>query len=345
MKTEPNDKVWREIGRYAQTCPSPHNTQPYRLKINGPADAEVVFLPRRGLPVGDPLGRFTWLTAGIFIEICSIAAHSLGFELHVTYHLDPMYPDGDVETPQVIAELKLEASSHKADLDAGLIMKRHTSRLPYDGKPIPQAVILELQQEAEKFGHSFEVRTDRESIRRTIELNKQALFHDLDNDTIRTELIKWLRFDEREALLMRDGLSAKCLHFSGRLLKSFFFHHGFWRFPVVGSIVGVIYKSTMKGIGTIGWLRGDYRTIDDWVRAGHVMIRLWLILTKHGLYWHPYGSVITSESARQNMLKYMKLADEEGGANMVWLLLRMGSSEQPPISERLPLEEVILCGY
>ena len=45
--------------------------------------AELVFLPRRGLPVGDPLGRFTRLTVGIFAEICSMAAHGKGLEFRV----------------------------------------------------------------------------------------------------------------------------------------------------------------------------------------------------------------------------------------------------------------------
>jgi hypothetical protein len=73
------------------------------------------------------------------------------------------------------------------------------------------------------------------------------------------------------------------------------------------------------------------------------MIRLWLMLTSHGYYWHPYGSVITSERARLNMIKYLDLPDEAGGENMVWLLLRLGHSAAPPRSLRLPLEEIVLC--
>jgi hypothetical protein len=104
----------------------------------------------------------------------------------------------------------------------------------------------------------------------------------------------------------------------------------------------VIYGATMKGIGTIGWIQGVYVTPEDWVRAGIVMIRLWLIVTKHGYFWHPYGSVITSENARQNMIKYLNIGDEQRGSHMVWLLLRLGRSAEPPVSERLPLEDVLL---
>jgi hypothetical protein len=339
-----NSNPWLEIARYAQRAPSPHNTQPFRLKVQNLEQAEVVFLPRRGLYVADPLGRFTWLTAGIFVEICSVAAHSLGFELDVTFDYSPMYANGDVETPQTIARLRLIQSQTKiADLDARLILDRQTSRLPYDGSVCSPEVIDALKAEAQGLGHSFETRVDPQAIDWVIELNKQALFHDLDDADIRTELTKWLRFSSREEDLCRDGLSARCMMFSGMLLRSFFMNHEFWRMPVVRDIVGKVYGSTMKGIGTIGWLRGRYVTNRDWVAAGKVMIRLWLILTRHGYYWHPYGSVITSENARQNMIRYLNLPDEAQGENMVWLLLRLGRSGPPPVSYRLPLEEIALC--
>jgi hypothetical protein len=338
-------RTWLEIGHYVQRVPSPHNTQPYRLKIVNNEEAQVVFLPRRGLYVADPLGRFTWLTGGIFVEICSIAAHALGFDLDATYDYSPMYPNGDVETPQTIAHLRLiPAASPPVDLDAALIMQRQTSRLPYDGTTCPPQVIAELKAEAARFGHEFETRVDAEAIRWVVELNKQALFHDLDDDGQRTELVKWLRFDQREESLMKDGLSARCLTFNGPLLRSFFMHHRFWTMPGIRSVVGTVYGATMKGIGTIGWLRGRYVTNEDWVTAGKVMIRLWLVLTRRGYYWHPYGSVITSEQARRNMIEYLKLPDEAGGERMVWLLLRLGRSAEPPRSLRLPYEEIVLCG-
>ena len=336
---------WHQIAPYAQRCPSPHNTQPFRLRIVDEREAELLFLPRRGLPTADPLGRFTWLTAGVFAEIVAIAAHGLGYELQAAWDFSPMYPCGDTETPQVLARLTLtEAAEPVPDLDPQLIIDRHTSRLPYDGSIVSAEVIEELKVEAERLGHRFETRSDKQAIAHVVELNRQALFHDLDNDPLRDELTKWLRYDAREEDLMRDGLSARCLTFSPRLFRSFFTRHHFWTLPGVRNVVGLVYGATMKGIGTIGWLRGPYRHPRDWVVAGRCMIRLWLMLTRHGIYWHPYGSVITSEDARTNMIRMLGLSEEAGGENMVWLLLRLGRSKEPPLSHRLPLEEVILCG-
>jgi hypothetical protein len=342
---ETRSAPWREIARYAVSCPSPHNTQPFRLRIINDAEAEIVFLPRRGLWVADPEGRFTWLTAGIFAEICSIAAHGLGFELDCRTDFSAMYRGGDTETPQVISRLTLRpAAAPVADLDPQLILDRHTSRLPYDGQAIPEALLSEMQAEALRTGHRFEARSDRQAIDWVIELNRQALFHDMENVPVRKELVRWLRFGTREEDITGDGLSARCLGFSAPLLRSFFTSPGFWTLPGIKSLVGFIYGRSMKGVGTIGWLRGPYVSMDDWFRAGTTMFRLWLIVTRHGYYWQPYGSVITSDEARANMIRYFDMPDERGGADMVWLLLRLGKSEAPPLSHRLPYEDIILCG-
>ncbi|WP_214470073.1 hypothetical protein [Mesorhizobium sp. dw_380] len=337
--------TWREIARYAVSCPSPHNTQPFRLRIRSDSEADIIFLPRRGLWVADPHGRFTWLTAGIFAEICAIAAHGLGYELDCSTDFSGMYPGGDTETPQIISRLTLmQVAGPVADFDPQLMLDRHTSRLPYDGHAIPEALLLDMQAEAQRTGHRFEARSDGQAIDRVIELNRQALFHHMMNAPIRNELVRWLRFGTREEDITGDGLSARCLGFSARLLKSFFTSPGFWTLPGIKSLVGFVYGRSMRGVGTIGWLRGPYVTMEDWFNAGTTMFRLWLIVTRHGYYWQPYGSVITSDEARTNMISYFGMPDEKGGADMVWLLLRLGKSETPPLSCRLPFEDIILCG-
>lgn len=335
--------MWREIARYLATCPSPHNTQPFRLKVISPSEAEIVFLATRGLPVADPLGRFTWLTAGIFLEIARIAAHGLGYELDHHETFAPMYADGDTTSPQLISRLMLiPVLSKIEDMDPALILARHTSRLPYDGNPIPQALIDEMQAEAVRSPHKFETRSDKRSIDFVIEVNRQALFHDMENDDIRLELVHWLRFGQREEDITHDGLSARCLGFNGRLLKSFFTQPKFWTLPGIKQLVGMLYGSSMTGVGTIGWLRGPYAWPRDWMAAGRTMFRLWLIVTRHGYYWHPYGSVITSDEARGNMIRSFGMPAEKPD-DYVWLLLRLGKSPAPPLSYRIPTEEIMLC--
>ena len=102
MTTHTN--VWLELAEYARWAPSPHNTQPSRLKIVSDDVAELWFLPARGLPIGDPEGRFTHLTFGIFVEILTIAARAQGYDIEAAFEGKPLYGGGGA--PEKIAELR-----------------------------------------------------------------------------------------------------------------------------------------------------------------------------------------------------------------------------------------------
>lgn len=334
------DNIWYELAEYARWAPSPHNTQPSRLKIIDDKNAELWFVRNRGLSSGDPKGRFTFLTFGIFVEILKIAASHEGHVLSYEYADKPLYSSDD--DMQFIAKLKLSEGAVPDELGLETIRNRRTSRLPYDETEVSEEVIKELNAQAEKYNNTIHTRRDKESIKYVIELNKDSLFYDLEHEEYRKELREWLRYSHDEAVQKKDGLAAETMHISGKLLHSFMFRHRIYTTPIIKQIVQKIYMKTMKGISTVAWIQGPYENQSDWIKTGHLMIRLWLIMAKHDLYWQPYGSIITNEESRADMIKKFNIVDEDNGKNMVWLLLRMGHSSQPPKAERLPIEEIII---
>lgn len=340
--TPQTDSIWYKIGEYARWAPSPHNTQPARLKVIDDTHAQIIFVPSRGLYIADPKGHFTLTSLGIVTEICKIAAAGLGYKLIYTYRADALYPGGDYETPQLIADLTLRTDKTAKDLNPQLILKRRTSRLPYNSRKIDQRVVQELQKEAEAWGHRLVVRDDPEAIRWIIELNQDSLFNDLEDRGIREELKKWLRYSHQEARKAKDGLSAEAMQLPGWLMKSFFHKHGFWTLPGVKQFTHWVYGRTMRGIASIAWIQGPFVTTNDMLRTGHLLIRLWLIMTQYNVYLQPYGSIITNDKSRQAMLKKLSIGDEAGGKQMVWLLMRLGYSNEPPRSERLPIEKYFI---
>ncbi len=62
-------------------------------------------------------------------------------------------------------------------------------------------------------------------------------------------------------------------------------------------------------------------------------------MTKHGVYLHPFGSIITNETAHQRLRQKFAVDEHE---NTLWLVMRLGYSELPPRSLRKDLEEIIL---
>lgn len=331
------DDPWEVLASYARRAPSPHNTQPVRLRPHDRHHATLEFVVARGLPVGDPQGRFTHATVGIVVEILAIAAHSLGFELDVDLALPPLYGHGRDVVP--VAELQLlRRPTPIHDLDPALILQRRTNRHPYDDEPVDPAVIERLRAEAARFGHTFRVSDDRRAVRWVKELNRDALIHDLGNDDYREELAAWVRTSNREAARRRDGLSPAAMAMPGWLLGAVLRHHWLLTAPILGRLVQRIHLATMRGVSTVGWLQGDFADPADWTRAGRVMIRLWLILTEHGLYWQPYGSVITAPDARAAMVDRFSITEGEHGRDSAWLLVRLGSCDtEPARSLRQPI--------
>lgn len=335
-------RLWCELAEYALRAPSPHNTQPTRLRILDEERAQLVFVTERGLPVGDPEGRFTSVTCGIVVETLRIAAHARGYELEAEYTGDPLYQDPP-EGLRTVADLRLVPHGHTIDdLDPVLLRRRRTNRHPYNDRPIPAEVIGHLREEARRHGHTFHVSTDPLAVQWVKELNRDALYHDLDVDRYRQELGSWLRYSEKEARQKRDGLSPGALVLPGWLLRGFMRSHWLFSAPVVKQLTQRAYMRTMTGISTVGWLQGRFVDAEDWTRAGHLMLRLWLILTDHGIDWQPYGSIITNEESRRSMVDKFGMREGEGGHDMVWLLVRMGYSDHEPVrSERLPLSAVL----
>jgi len=333
--------MWRELAEYARWAPSPHNTQPSRLRIVDDERAEVLFVPERGLPVGDPLGKFTQLTFGIFVEALRIAAHARGHELEVTYAGEPLYA---VRRPlQKVAELRLIPRGEPiSDFDPQLLLRRRTDRHPYNDRPLPVDVISELEDETRRYGHSFHVSTDATAIQSVKELNRDSLYHDLAHAAYRRELGSWLRYSEEEARRTRDGLSARALVLPGLLLKGVLRSHWLLEAPAIEQLTQWLYLRTMTGISTVAWLKGDFVDAEDWTKGGDLMLRLWLILTLHGVDWQPYGSIITNDESRRSMVGKFGMAEGGGGHDMVWLLVRMGYSDHEPVrSRRLALSEIL----
>ena len=332
--------MWQELAEYARWAPSPHNTQPTRLHVVDAERAELRFVAQRGLPVGDPAGKFTHVTFGIFAETLRIAAHARGFELEVTYTGEPLYGGQSI---QKVADLRLhDAGAPIPDLDPHLIFLRRTNRHPYNNVAVPDAIVRDLADEATRHGHTFSTSRDAAAIRSVKELNADSLYRDLAHPGYRRELEAWLRYSRSSVRSSNDGLTAGAMVLPAWLMRGVFRSHWLFTAPGVEQAARRAYLKTMNGIATVGWLQGDFVDAADWTSAGHLMMRLWLMLTAHGVDWQPYGSIITNDESRRSMTQKFGMCEGEGGRDMVWLLVRLGYCDHEPVrSRRLDLAEVV----
>ncbi|MCB2408191.1 hypothetical protein [Hymenobacter lucidus] len=332
---------WGELLEYARWSPSPHNVQPWKVKVVSATEAQVFYDPARLLPHTDPTSRFTIAGLGMFIECLRVAALPLGFDL-TAHHEPETRLSYSARELRLFATLQLTATTGAPTavvVDRELIRQRKTSRLHYSSRPIPVAVQQRLAALAAAYGHTLTFTVEPATVNFILDLNRETLFTDLDDVPVRTELARWIRTSPEQARERKDGLWSHCMGFPGRLMHNFFFHSERFKSAWKRQVLGKVYRHSMHGTTTVAWLQGPFGGRADWVQAGTMLQQLWLEMTRHDLYMHPFGSVVTNAGAYE---KFCQRIAQPASAEPMWLLVRLGYSQEPPRSLRLTVNDILI---
>ena len=322
--------AWAAAAAYARWAPSPHNIQPWRLHLRSATECDVLCDPARMLPVLDPTSAFTTIGMTMFVEYLGIALAPMGWRMQATYVDAPLDPRA--ASPTLFARLSIErATTPVAGFDRELILRRQTSRLPYDGTPVPDDVMQELAAVSAQHGQQLHWSSEDDFVAWTIDLNRRTMFRDLDDDAGRTELRRWIRPTDDEARATQDGLWSHCLRLPGWLLRAFFDDHKKWSRGWRARTCGNMLVRGMRGTRTVAWWSGPFATPADWRAAGRALGAQWLVLTRAGIGIHPFGSVITNPEAHADLVAKLARAPHD---TPLWLLARLGRSDTPPRSLR-----------
>lgn len=328
---------WAELVEDARWAPSPHNLQSWLVRALATTEGELLYDPARTLPETDRGGRFITVGLGVFLESLAIAAAARGFRLEARYDGAPIDPAASA--PATFAHLSLAAERVEEPLAAELLRERRTSRLPYDGRPVPDGVLMELRALAARHGHALSWSHDPAVVDATLALNEDTLFFDMTDPVARCEIGRWVRFSRSEAMQRRDGFSPETLGFPSPLLKLFFHAHGLLALPGARNGVRRLYRRTMRGTRTIAWLQGPFEQPHHWLAAGRLLQRLWLTMTARGLRLHPFGSIVTNAAANGRACKLLHVTPAAG---TFWLVMRLGYGGEPPRSHRLDTEQLLV---
>ena len=331
-----NFDLWKDLLDYARWAPSPHNVQTWKIKLISATEAELFYDPKRLLPDEDPSGRFLMTGVGAFLEILSIAAKEKGYKVNIKFITDILDSNKDILTP--LANLSLAATQERDNLDRELIKLRRTSRLAYENRLLDEHVIDELKTIAQNFGQTLTVSSDRVTVDWVLKLNRDTMFYDMNDDKARNEVGHWARYSAKEAYEKKDGLWSYCMNTPSFIMYLFFHARWIINLPGIYQLVGKFYLNTTQ-TSTVAWLQGPFKTGDDWINSGRMLARLWLTMTKNGIYLHPFGSVITNTAAHKRLREKFKVNED---INTMWLIMRLGYSKEPPRSVRLSLEDILI---
>jgi nitroreductase len=338
---------WLSLLETAVRTPSPHNVQPWRVRVLNEREADLFVERGRTLPKEDTTGSFIILTMGMFIEALKVLAAnrslSLAWELRHApewYAEEILRPGG--EELMHFARLRL---SERGDVEAvgeaaqryedSLFLRRRTSRVSLLPKPVEESASRALAELADRWGQRYEQVTDAPKIERILRRNTDALFEDLNSPAYHDEIVEWFRFTDRAARRTRDGLDYRCMNSSRASFWAAARMPGLLLLPFTRQILARVYRKQLGVVPTIGLLSGPFWEPASAFETGRFLMRFWLEAARRGLYIHPYGNLVTNRGAAEWRLNETGVAD-------IWLVFKIGYSEEPPASYRRTPEEVLV---
>ncbi|MFI9749507.1 Acg family FMN-binding oxidoreductase [Streptomyces collinus] len=256
----------------AVAAPSIHNTQPWRFRLNPNSQVlEVYSAPERTLPLTDPMHRAQYLSVGAAVFNLRLAAVHHGWRPEVKLLPDPHAP-GLLATVRLTGPL--DADDQPSDL--GLyeaIARRHTSRMPFTGRPVPEPIVAEMTSAAHAAGARLHV-PDIAGTRRLLRLTAAAEARNHAHPDRTAETLTWITAPGRDTLY---GIPVTALgppDAAGRIPMRDFTS------PLPALRRPALWFERHVQLALL-WTAHDRR--DDWLRAGQALQYVLLTATAHGL--------------------------------------------------------------
>jgi nitroreductase len=334
-------ELWRSLLETAIRTPSPHNVQPWRIRLVSEREAELYIDANRTLPKEDTTGSFILSTMGMFVEAIALLAGPRGFGLRCELSRAPeWYAQATVheKTTELLPFARLHLTPGpilENPYPESLFLRRRTSRIPFLPTPVGDTAAATLTKLAAQWGHRYEQITDSAQVESILAQNTDALFADLNTPAYHDEIVSWFRFTDRSAKRLRDGLDWRCMNTSQmafwlaarvpKLLVS----------PLTRAVLRHQYRRQLGSVPTIGLLSGDFFQPSSAFETGRFLIRFWLETARLGLFIHPYGNLVTNPAAASWLA-------ESTNIQGIWLIFKIGYSGIPPQSYRRPLTDALV---
>jgi len=208
------EEIYQKILRSAVSAPSGHNTQAWRFRktVDG-----LSIQPdySRTLPIADPEHRELYISLGCAAETAMIAAQFYGYHTQLQLH---------ASKNECIVNISLQKSENLAPSQLYPFIKlRQTTRNLYDSRPIPSDDLQQLLNSNADESTDIKLFTSATERKQFGSFIAEAVAIQMSQRAYKQELIDWMRFSEKEALLKGDGLYTACsgVPSMGRMAGSF----------------------------------------------------------------------------------------------------------------------------
>ncbi|MFF4378400.1 Acg family FMN-binding oxidoreductase [Kitasatospora sp. NPDC001547] len=306
-------------------APSLHNSQPWRFTPTPDGRGLAVYADTgRSVPLADPVGAAVHIAVGAAVFNLRVAAGRLDREPLVR-----LLPDA--AEPGLLAVLDLsrpaaEQTPFGRDLYPA-VAARHSSRLPFTQRDVPETVVGELIDAAREEGVVLTV-LEEEGVRRVQALTAEAERRNAADPARTAESRAWLRPDDGTA---GDGIPQAALgpqdHDARVPMR------GFAGRPPVAP--GQQPSQRFEALPQLCTLSTPGDGPLDWLRTGQALERVWLLATVHGVRLTVWHQAIEWPDTR------WALRDPAAGPGHVQLVLRAGYGPPGAATPRRSAEETL----
>lgn len=276
-----------EILNLARWAPSGDNTQPWRFEIIDDRHVAVHGFDTRDHVIYDFDGHASHMAHGALLETIRIAAS--GFGLTACWTLRPASPD-----TAPVYDVEFDATDEaKADPLLPFIRERVVQRRPMRTTPLSaaQREALAAAPGPGYQGQFFESWGDRRRVARLLWENAYIRLTCPEAFEVHREIIEWrARYSEDripEGAVGVDPMTGRLMHW---VMQSWPRVEFFNRY-LAGTIAPRIQLDVLPALGCAAHFllrpRQPPKSVEDYVRAGVAMQRLWLTATANGLHLQP----------------------------------------------------------
>jgi hypothetical protein len=321
---EPARERWHAIGELARLVPTPHNTQPYRIRPTSATEAELVLVCERLLPDEDHGNLYVLSAFGVFASAIEHAGRAVGCTIHARA-CDQLDGTSLGRSGQIVvgsAVIVAETVREQPEL----LASRRTSRLPYRPDPVDPHALAALERIAADAGHRMTVVSDPRLVREVLWMNAEAIIDNLQITREREEIRRWYRYGATPQ--HGDGLWEAPMNQPAWQIKAAFCVPWLIACDPMRTLAVARYVETQRGTQHVALLRGPFARWSELVAAGRMLLELWLAMAAANVYMHPFGSMLTNPTYASWVERTFEAAD-------TWLIVRLGYSEPPPAAPRL----------
>jgi nitroreductase len=272
LATDCTRKVLQFALHYAILAPSSHNTQPWRFEFRG--DELELFADRsRALPLVDPRSREMVMSCGAALLNLRLAIRYLGYADETSLLPDPGQPD-------LLAHVRVGPARPATPEDRTMfdaIPKRHTNRLTFQHRAIPDLVIDTLRAAVQEEGAWLHVVRDGDDLQALANLVWEADRIQCADRGCRRELAAWLRANRSRR---RDGIPGYALGLSD---AASVFVPAVMRAFDLGRRTSEKDWTVAASAPALVVLGTEDDFPGDWLRAGQAVEKLLLLACAHGI--------------------------------------------------------------